>query len=358
MTIYETMRGLQPDFFIHSGDTVYADGPIEAEVPLPDGGVWRNVTTEEKAKVAETLAQFRGNHKYNLLDDNVRRFNAEVPVFAQWDDHETTNNWYPGEILDDPRYSVTDVDVLAARAKQAFHEFMSIRQAAGDSGRIYRRVAYGPSLELFFLDMRTYRGPNSANDQPTASGSTALLGERQLRWLQHSLRSSPATWKVIASDMPIGLVVADGPDAFEAVANDNGGGPLGRELEMARLLSFIKARSITNVVWLTADVHYTAAHFYDPNHATFDDFAPFWEFVSRPLNAGTFGPGALDPTFDPGAVPEGAREPEPPSVGRAPVLRPRGDRRGRRGHDRAPHGQRRGHALLSRTDSRPLTPQS
>ncbi len=177
MTIYETMRGLQPDFFIHSGDTVYADGPIEAEVPLSDGGVCRNVTTEEKAKVAETLAQFRGNHKYNLLDDNVRRFNAEVPVFAQWDDHETTNNWYPGEILDDPRYSVTDVDVLAARAKQAFQEFMPIRQAAGDSGRIYRSVAYGPSLELFFLDMRTHRGPNSANDQPTASASTALLGE-------------------------------------------------------------------------------------------------------------------------------------------------------------------------------------
>ncbi len=91
MTIYETMRGLQPDFFIHSGDTVYADGPIEAEVPLPDGGVWRNVTTEEKAKVAETLAQFRGNHKYNLLDYNVRRFNADPrlrPVGRPRDDQQ------------------------------------------------------------------------------------------------------------------------------------------------------------------------------------------------------------------------------------------------------------------------------
>ncbi len=117
--------------------------------------------------------------------------------------------------------------------------------------------------------------------------------------------------------MPIGLVVADDPDAFEAVANDDGGRPLGRELEMARLLSFIKARSITNVVWLTADVHYTAAHFYDPNHATFDDFAPFWEFVSGPLNAGTFGPGALDPTFGPQVryqkVPESQNL--PPSAG-------------------------------------------
>ncbi|MDQ3305899.1 MAG: alkaline phosphatase D family protein, partial [Actinomycetota bacterium] len=152
--------------------------------------------------MAETLNEFRGNHKYNLLDDNVRRFNAEVPLFAQWDDHETTNNWFPGEILDDPRYSEREVDVLSARANQAFHEFTPIRLAPGDDDRIYRSVSYGPSLDLFFLDMRTYRGPNSPNVQTEASEATALLGERQLRWLQVELRCSKATWKVIASDMP------------------------------------------------------------------------------------------------------------------------------------------------------------
>ena len=56
------------------------------------------------------------------------------------------------------------------------------------------------------------------------------------------------------------------------------------------------------MVWLTADVHYTAAHYYDPNAAQFQDFAPFWEFVSGPLNAGTFGPNALDNTFGPKVV--------------------------------------------------------
>ncbi len=299
MTTYETMRQLQPDFFIHSGDTIYADGPLEPEVALPGGGVWHNIVTEEKSKVAETLMEFRGNHRYNLLDDNVRRFNAEVPILAQWDDHETTNNWFPGEVLEDPRYSERDVDVLAARARQAFHEYLPIRQSNADEGRIYRRVDYGPSLELFFLDMRTHRGPNSANLQAEPGADTALLGERQLRWLEGELRRSKATWKVIASDLPLGLVVADGAEAFEGVANADGGVPLGREHEIARVLSFIKRRQITNVVWLTADVHYTAAHYYDPNKATFDDFEPFWEFVSGPLNAGTFGPGALDATFGP-----------------------------------------------------------
>ena len=55
--------------------------------------------------------------------------------------------------------------------------------------------------------------------------------------------------------------------------------------------------AVCNVVWLTGDVHYTAAHFYDPAKAQFSDFGPFWEFVSGPLNAGTFGPSFLDNTF-------------------------------------------------------------
>src|SRR6185312_3202097 len=50
MKIYETMRKEQPDLFIHSGDNIYADGKIEAEVKLPDGTLWKNVTTEEKSK--------------------------------------------------------------------------------------------------------------------------------------------------------------------------------------------------------------------------------------------------------------------------------------------------------------------
>ena len=78
---------------------IYADAPIAAEVKLPDGTLWKNIVTEEKSKPAETLAEFRGNFKYNLLDANLRAFNAEVPMFAQWDDHEVTNNWWPGEPL-------------------------------------------------------------------------------------------------------------------------------------------------------------------------------------------------------------------------------------------------------------------
>ena len=115
---------------------------------------------------------------------------------------------------------------------------------------------------------------------------------------------SKATWKVIASDMPIGIVVYDNwrdKSTFENLAN--GDGPvLGREHDIADLLRFIKLNGIENTVWLTADVHYTAAHYYDPNKAQFSDFAPFWEFVSGPLNAGSYGPNEMDNTFGPQVV--------------------------------------------------------
>ena len=298
MRIYESMRKLNPDFFIHSGDTIYADGPIEAEVKLRDGSIWKNITTEAKSKVAETLEEFRGNYAYNLQDKNIKTFNAEVPIIYQWDDHETTNNWYPVEILNDDRYTEKNVALLSARSRQAFLEYNPIRSNGYDAERIYRHIPYGPLLDVFVLDMRSYRGDNSFNVQKTASSDTDLLGRPQLRWLKSALLNSDATWKVIASDMPIGLVVPDYDEKFENGANGDGP-PLGRELEMMDLLRFIKHNNIQNVVWLTADVHYTAAHYYDPNQAQFSDFKPFYEFVSGPLNSGTFGPNALDNTFGP-----------------------------------------------------------
>ncbi|MEU6267013.1 alkaline phosphatase D family protein [Saccharopolyspora shandongensis] len=299
--IFEAIRKLQPDFFICSGDTIYADGVLPAERTLSDGTVWRNLVTEEKSKVAETLAEYRGNFRYNLLDENLRRLNAEVPWINQWDDHEVINNWYPGEVLNDPRYTEQRVDVLAARARQAFHEYLPIESQPAEDGRVYRVRPYGPLLDVFVVDMRSYKDPNTDGRETTADGG--VFGIKQLEWLKRELAASRATWKVIAADLPLSLVVTDGPSAFEAVGQGDPGVPLGRELEVADLLSFAKRKKVTGMVWLTADVHYTAAHHYDPSRAKFTDFNPFWEFVSGPLNAAVqVIPNDLDPTFGPEVV--------------------------------------------------------
>ncbi len=304
MKIYETMRRREPHFFVHSGDTIYADGPIEETMTISEPpGQWTNVVTPEVSKVAETLAEFRGRYRYNLLDTNVRRFNAEVPQIWQWDDHEVVNNWSPSKSLrDDDRYREKSVPLLVARATRAFHEYAPISPPGmDDSERIFRRFSYPPLLDLFVIDLRSYRGPNNETLQSKEHLDATLLGLPQLVWLKHALRHSKAVWKVIACDMPLGLNVRDNlegtPVRFEGVANANDGAPRGRELEIASLLRYLQKNRIKNVVWLTADVHYCAAHYYDPVKATFAEFDPFWEFVAGPLNAGTFGPNTVDRTF-------------------------------------------------------------
>lgn len=318
MTTFETMRSFSPDFFVNSGDVIYADNPLAREMRLDDGTIWKNIMTEGKSKVAESLDEFRSNYRYNLMDANVRRLYAEVPTFVQWDDHETLNNWYPTEQLQDDRYTVKSVSLLAARAKQAFLDYLPIHASNDGMSRIYRTIPYGPLLEVFFIDLRSYRGVNSPNRQTEMNDESAYMGKQQLQWLKSKLKASQATWKVICSDMPIGLVVRDGKDDFENGANGNGP-PLGRELEIADLLRFIKASQIKNTVWLTADVHYAASHYYDPEKAVFKDFDPFWEFVSGPLHAGTFGPGEFDNTFGPQlkfkGIPDGMKGNRPPSDG-------------------------------------------
>jgi alkaline phosphatase D len=302
--MYEALRRAEPDVFIHSGDIIYADQPLPAERTLDDGTIWRNVVTEAKSKVAETLDEFRGNFAYYLADHHSRRFHASVPVIAQWDDHEVVDNWFPGLQLDyDDRYTVKSASLLAARARQALFEFLPIRRHPVDEERIYRRFRYGSLLEIFVIDLRSYRGPNTPNRQPEGGPETAMMGNRQLAWLKEALRESDAVWKVVASDMPIGLVVPDRPRdgqrTYEAWANADDGPPLGRELELAELFSFMQREGIRNTVWVTADVHYASANLYHPERAAFVDFDPFWELVAGPMHAGTFGPNALDATFGP-----------------------------------------------------------
>lgn len=313
LTTYRTMLGLQPDLFVHVGDTIYADEPMDETVQLADGTTWRNELTEDVMVVSETLEQLRGRHRYPLRDDNVRAFYASVPTISMWDDHETCNNWWPGEVIDDERYGERRADVLAVRGRRAWQEYQPVpvkrlAPAGGDGfvgQRLYRKVPRGQHLDLFCLDMRSWRGPNPDTDPAVVADrvQAGLLGEDQEEWLVRSLRSSTATWKAICADMPLSAPTNRITD-LDGYANKDGGRPLGREPELARILSAIKRHGVRNVIWLTGDVHYTAAHRYTPEKAAFTDFDPFWEFISGPVASSPFWTkdAELDQTFGPEVV--------------------------------------------------------
>ena len=311
MKTYQSMLQHQPDFFIHCGDQIYADGPIQAELNAADGTLWQNRHADYVDHVAQTTQDFRNRFYYNYLDPHFSAFHQHVASYYLWDDHEVRNNWYPGQQIEDARYTTKDADTLAQRARDAMVECNPLPDAA--TRQLYRHVSRGPLLDLFFLDMRSYRTANRAPSETQSDVPESILGTKQLAWLKASLLEAKGVWKIIALDMPIGVVVADYRNGkVEAVAN--GDGPVaGREADVAELLSFIKMHDIQNVHFITADVHYCASHYYSPEKAQFKEFKPFWEFVSGPLHAGTFGPNKLDNTFGPELVFKGIPDDMPPN---------------------------------------------
>ena len=192
----------------------------------------RTSSREAKSKVAETLEEFRGNHRYNFLDDNLRRFNAEVPMLAQWDDHDVLDNWYWERRLDaDPRYQ-REERRRAGRPTPSARFASTCRCRAKPRRRrcgSYRRFSFGPRLDLFRLDMRSFRGANGANRQAVAGTRHGLPRRRAVDWLKRRAarprrrpgRSSPPTCRS-------GLVVYDdwrSKTGSEAVANGDDGPP-------------------------------------------------------------------------------------------------------------------------------------
>jgi alkaline phosphatase D len=67
-----------------------------------------------------------------------------------------------------------------ARARRAFHEFMPIRSTPAEEGRVYRRIGYGPLLDVFLIDMRSYR--DSTWNKRDDRSDTFILALQLLCW--------------------------------------------------------------------------------------------------------------------------------------------------------------------------------
>ena len=99
-----------------------------------------------------------------------------------------------------------------------------MRETPAEPGRVYRNIAYGPPLDVFMLDMRSYRGPDGPRDNRIYRPGDYLLGPQRLAWLKRELARSAATWKVIAADSPIGYAV-------NTAGIERAHGPRGRAIE-------------------------------------------------------------------------------------------------------------------------------
>ena len=222
-----------------------------------------------------------------------------------WDDHEVLNNWYPGEVLDDPRYTERSVDLLAARARRAFLEHYPLRRSPADPERIYRSLPFGESLEVFVLDMRSER----ARELREPAGRSRP-GDRAPR--PRAARVAEGAARRLARHLEGGRERhADRPRGRRRPGRLRGGGERRRRAARSAastrspsLLSFLKARDVRNVVWITADVHYAAVHHYGPERARFRGLPALLRDRGRTGPRGHVRPGRARPDVRPrGALP-------------------------------------------------------
>ena len=268
--IFDVIQHRNPGFFLFLGDTIYGDH-VCPSLPNEPGADFK----------ATTLQTYRLRHRYQRGAEALRRFLRTVPVYVIWDDHEVKNN-----------FSGPFEEQMPA-GRQALREYWPIASPPDDPHRLYRRVRYGADLELFILDTRQYRSRNADLDGP---GKT-MLGATQLARLLDGLRTSTATWKVIASSVP--LSIPKGGDAHVPGNDGWAGGPDGTGFERERgvIVETILGQKLKNVVFLTGDVHWAQVNAYDPDQ---DGIVDFHEYIAGPLSAppGRFAPirDGLHPT--------------------------------------------------------------
>lgn len=197
-SIMETMRKVNPDFFVFLGDTIYAD----------------------KEAPARELSDYWDKYGENR-DGFAERLFAETSLYAMWDDHEVDSDF-------------TSSHPLMSIGRQAFFDYWPIRRQAQEPTRLYRTFRWGKAVELFLLDTRQYRNP----------ADNTMLGESQKQWLLTRLAASSARFKFIISSVP-----------FSDPRDDKWGE---YPEERDEILRFLAKHGITGVLFLAGDVHHAA----------------------------------------------------------------------------------------------------
>jgi len=260
--IFDVMQRQHLDFFLFLGDTIYSDDVCAAPPNEPGANF-----------VATTLDQYRARHRYQRGAAALRRFLERVPVYVTWDDHEVRND-FSGPF-----------DERMPEGRRALREYWPIAAHLDEPHRLYRTFRYGADLELFILDTRQYRSRNTDRD----GSAKTMLGAAQLKWLLEGLSNSTATWKIIATSVPLSV-----PKGGAGYSDGWASGPMapGFEWERQVMIESMLSRKIKNVVFLAGDVHYVQANAYDPDQNRAIDFH---EFVAGPLSA---RPGRETPAND------------------------------------------------------------
>ncbi len=236
---YVHMQKEELDLVVFLGDYMYEDaatGPVRSHgTPEP-----------------MDLDAYRARYGLYKGQPELQAMHERCPWVFLWDDHEVEND-YAGEL---PQAPDPNFLVRRAAAYQAFYEHMPLRLAppTGADYKIYGTLDWGDLATFWLLDTRQYRDDQNCDNKPGPGCADwekydgTLLGDEQEAWLETGLQSSAAIWKVLANQIVFSSVNFGG--AF--VNFDQWDGyPVARQ----RLLDFITAEALENVIIISGDLH-------------------------------------------------------------------------------------------------------
>ncbi|MFT5366027.1 MAG: alkaline phosphatase D [Candidatus Latescibacterota bacterium] len=162
--IYPAMLKRDPDFFVHTGDILYYDG---------------------KAKTLP-LARWHWSRMFGLPTN--LEFHRNVSSYFIKDDHDTwMNDCWP------TRETQFMGDFTFEQGLGVFLEQVGMGEST------YRTVRWGKDLQIWMVEGRDFRSPNTMPDGPDKT----IWGAEQKAWFKRTVEASDAAFRVLISPTPV-----------------------------------------------------------------------------------------------------------------------------------------------------------
>jgi len=229
--MWNTILSHKPLAFMTLGDNVYIDTP--------------------KVPQVQKYCYYRRQGRREF-----RKFAASTPQFAIYDDHDFGDNDCTSTLdINDPEWKLPVLKVFTDNWVNPYYG-----NGEKNPGCFFDMSI--ADVDFFFLDTRFYR------QDPKKIENPSILGPDQQKWLLKKLKNSTATFKVIASSVPMAHGVKPGSkDPWD-------GFPERRE----EIFSFIAENKIEGVFIIAADRHRSDAWKIERPGAY-----PLYEFMSSKL---------------------------------------------------------------------------
>ena len=203
------------------------------------------------------LSDYRTRYSQYRLDPDFQLVHQLHPFITIWDDHEIANNSHQTGAENHQPDEEGDYQVRKAAARQAYYEWLPVRDS---DQKLYRTISYGAMADLIMLDERL-AGRSLQADSITqadyAAPDRSMLGKEQLDWFETQLKNSTARWKIIGnqvifSDLDMSASRPNSPRNLDAWD--------GYPAEKQYIKEVIANNDIQNVVFVTGDTHMSWAY--------------------------------------------------------------------------------------------------